>query len=90
MRYSGNIFKQAPYGRRGTHSVSGVMILTIVLSLLSLIAGIYIIVKFYIITAVIAYLTMKLLSSGAVLLIIIIGIVWLLGGRRRRRYRRYW
>jgi polyferredoxin len=90
MRYSGNIFKPDSYRSKGTHSVSGVMILTIVLSLLSLIAGIYIIVRFYIVTAVIAYLTMKLLSSGAVLLIIIVGLMFLFGGCWRRRYRGYW
>ncbi len=90
MRRSGNIFESDCYRRRRFGDYSGNQILTIALSVISLIAVIYIIVDFDKVTAKIAVGIVNLLSMGLPVLAVIIGIMILAGRFSRRRHRSFW
>lgn len=90
MRRSGNIFESDNYRDRGTTSVIGIQKLTIILSLITLIAAIYIIVNFGEVTSRIAVAIAYFLSSEFTVLIVAIGIIWLLGRVRWKMNKRHW
>jgi hypothetical protein len=90
MRRSGNIFESDCYRRRRFGDYSGNQILTIALSVISLIAVIYIIVDFDKVTAKIAVGIVNLLSMGLPVLAVIIGIMIMAGRFSRRRRRSFW
>lgn len=90
MRRSGNIFESDCYRGRRFGDYSGNQILTIALSVISLVAVIYIIVDFDKVTAKIAAGIANLLSMGLPVLAVIIGIMILAGRFSRRRHRSFW
>ena len=90
MRRSGNIFESDCYRGRRFGDYSGNQILTMALSVISLIAVIYIIVDFDKVTAKIAVGIANLLSMGLPVLAVIIGIMILAGRFSRQRHRSFW
>ncbi len=90
MRRSGNIFETDCYRGRGIRDYSGNQILTIVLSIISLIAVIYIIADFDKVTARIAIGIANLLSMGLPVLAVLLGIMILVGRLSRRMRRSFW
>ena len=90
MRHSRNIFESDCYRGTGIRDYSLNQILTVVLSVISLIAAIYIIANFGKITAKIAIGIVNLLSMGLPVLIVIIGIMILIGRLNWRMRRSFW
>lgn len=90
MKTSKDIFKSDRYARSRFPEISGVQFFTILLSVISLIAAIYIIVNFKSITMGIAVAAVGILSSGFPVLLVIIGIFIFFESLRWRMRRRFW
>lgn len=90
MKHSGNIFKTGNCRGPGKPSFSGVQILTIILSVISFIAAIFIIANFGTITAKIAVGIVNLLSTGLLIFIAVIAVIILIGRWRWGMRRRFW
>ena len=88
MRHRNSMFETGNYRGTGDPGLSKVQILTIVLSVISVIAAILIIANFGMITAQIAMNIANLLSSGA--LVTIVALAVLIGRFRWRARRSFW
>lgn len=89
MRHSGDIFGTESYRGTGIRTVSNVTVTTIVLSLISVVAAVYVIANFGELTAKIAIWMANFLSSGFPILTILIAIVCFvmrLKWKMRRRF----
>lgn len=90
MRHSGNIFERESYRGNGIRTVSGVTVVTLILSLISILAMIYVIAHFDQLTASIAIWIARFLSNSfPILLILIIFSYLIMKWRWRRRYWRW-
>lgn len=90
MRHSRNIFEADSYGGTGRYAGSGAQILTIVLSVISLSAAIFIIVNFNAVTVKIARGAARFLTAGFPAVILITVAAVLIGRWRWRMRRRFW
>lgn len=90
MRYSSNIFESDSYRGTGTPSVSGVKVLTIVLSVISVIGAILLIANFDMVVAKIAIGVAGLLSTMIPFIIGIVGLIILFVKLKWKMYRSFW
>lgn len=90
MRRSRNIFESEAYHGAGIRTASKAMTLTIVLSVISLLATIVIVAKFDEITARIAIFVANLLSTGFPVLIAVIVIIYFVVRIKWRIRRNVW
>ena len=90
MRHRNSMFETGNDRGTGDPGLSKVQILTIVLSVISVIAAILIIANFGMITAQIAMNIANLLSSGALVLVTIVALAVLIGRFRWRARRSFW
>lgn len=90
MRHSGNIFGSESYRGTGIRTVSGVTVTTMVLSLLSVAAAIYVVANFGELTAGIAIWMANFLSSGFPILVAILAVVYFVMRLKWKMRRRFW
>lgn len=90
MRHSGNIFGSESYRGTGIRTVSGVTVTTMVLSLLSAAAAIYVVANFGELTARIAIWMANFLSSGFPILVTIVAVVYFVMRLKGKMRRRFW
>lgn len=90
MRHSGSIFGSESYRGTGIRTVSGVTVTTMVLSLISIAAAIYVVANFGEITARIAIWMANFLSSGFLILVVVVAIVYFVMRLKWKMRRRFW
>lgn len=90
MRRTGDIFEQESYKGTGGRNMSGVSLAMIICSVISVLAAIFIIVNFKVITVRIAIFMANLLSSGALILVVVIVVIYLIVQLKRKMRRRFW
>ena len=90
MRQIRNIFEGESYRGTGRRTVSAEVLVTITLSAISLIGGIYLIANFGRITAEIAIWMAEFISSGFLFLLAVIVIVYFIFKLKWKMYRTFW
>lgn len=90
MRFSRNIFESENYRGPGIGTVSGVAVVTIIFSVLSILAAILIIVNYEMLTAKIAIWMAKFLSCGFPVLIAVIAVIYFILKLKWKMHRRFW
>lgn len=90
MRHLGNMFGSESYRGTGIRTVSGVTVTTMVLSLLSVAAAIYVVANFCELTAGIAIWMANFLSSGFPILVAILAVVYFVMRLKWKMRRRFW
>ena len=90
MRSTGDIFEQESYKGTGGRNMSGVSLAMIICSVISVLAAIFIIVNFKVITVRIAIFMANLLSSGALILVVVIVVSYLIVRLKWKMRRRFW
>lgn len=90
MRHSGNIFETESYRGTGRRTVSGVTVVALTLTAISILAAVYVIANFGDITARIAIWMANFLASGFLILVIILVIIYFVAKLRWKMRRRFW
>lgn len=90
MRRSGNIFETESYRGTGIRTVSKVTAVTMALSVISILAAVYVIANFGNLTARIAIWMANFLSSGFPILITVVAIIYFVMKLKWRMCRRFW